>query len=210
MVLILGCAALCLFVCLPLYLHYKPVKLSLAVCHKSLGTLCALVPALVAALRLDNMYWFFVAAIFIHAVADWLLEYWFGVGLGCFFLGHLCYISVFLKLFPVTLNHLIILLILLLTFGFLLKKYWKIIEKNRTLFVVYAVTLSVMTACGLGGISSYSIKGMMIGVGASLFCFSDSLIFLRLVSSPGSTRKDLLILFTYYAAQLLLGGSCLF
>ena len=59
----IGCSLLCLCLCLPLFFHFKPRNLSLAALFKSLGTLCALVPALISALRLEPVSWIFVAAL---------------------------------------------------------------------------------------------------------------------------------------------------
>ena len=54
MIMIIGAPALCLLVCLPFFMHYKAImRYHLASMYKSAGTLCALIPALVAAIRLD-------------------------------------------------------------------------------------------------------------------------------------------------------------
>lgn len=205
----LGCAALCLGTCLPLFLYFKPRRLPLAAAFKSLGTLCALVPALVAALRLDPVYWIFVAAIALHALADALLEFWFEAGLGGFLLGHLCYIIAFCRLFPIGAAH----LLLLLCFGALLAslffRHRALIGKNLLPFAVYGAVLSLMAAAGIaGGASVYSLQGLLISLGAALFFFSDGLIFRHLLF-PDRPRCDLLIMITYYLAQLLLGSACL-
>ena len=76
--------ALTLLVCLPFFMHYKKaLHYKLAASFKALGTLCAASLALTAALRLDPHYWICFAALVLHAVADYLLEfnlYW-GEGL---------------------------------------------------------------------------------------------------------------------------------
>ncbi len=204
-----GCAALCLLVCLPLYLHYKPIQFSLAMCFKVLGTVCALVPALIAALKLSPVCWVCVAALTFHAVADWLLEVHFLSGMGCFLLGHLCYLCFFLTRFPVSVAHLICLLALLALLIFALWKFHDRIGKNVLPFTVYGVVLSAMCASGLaGGCGAFTLSGLLTALGAALFTFSDSLIFYAL-THPESRRMNRLIMLTYYLAQLLLGTSCL-
>ena len=49
----------------------------------------------------------------------------------------------------------------------------------------------------------------MIMFGAALFFFSDHLLLNRILSGGGKAT-DWIIMITYYASQLLLGGSCLF
>ncbi|MBO6093215.1 MAG: lysoplasmalogenase [Oscillospiraceae bacterium] len=207
---VLGCTALCLCVCLPLFLHYKPLKLTLALTFKSLGTLCALVPALIAAVRLDPVYWFFVVALLLHAMADFILDIKFEIGMGVFLLGHLFYAVSFLKLFNLSIAHLILLILLLGTLGYVFYRHRSIIGKQLLPFLFYGIILSVMTACGIaGGATSYSLKGLMIMGGVALFFFSDCLIFLRILY-PNHSAPEWLIMAVYYLAQLLLGSSCLF
>lgn len=205
-----GCTVISLAVCLPLFLHYKPIRLPLAVSFKALGTLCALVPALIAALRLDTIYWFFAAAIFIHTIADVLLEYWFEAGLGAFLLGHILYLSAFLKLFPLSAAHLILLVCFLAGLGYVFFRHRSLLGKHLVPFSVYALALCLMASCGIaGGTTVFSRKGLMIAFGSALFLFSDCMILRRLLW-PSRGKADFLILLTYYLSQLLLGGSCLF
>ena len=208
--ILIGCAAVSLGACLPLFLHYKPIKLSLAAAFKSLGTLCALIPALIAALRLDPLCWFFVAAIALHLAADYLLEFVFEIGAGIFMLGHICYTIAFLKSYPLTAAHPILFVCLM---GFLLYMFYRhrsLIGKNMRPFIVYAAALCVMVSCGIaGGASVYGWSSAMIALGAALFFFSDCMVFRRMIF-PNRNRHDTLIIATYYLAQLLLGGSCLF
>ncbi len=204
-----GCAVLCLLVCMPLYLHYKPIQLSLSLCFKALGTVCALIPALVGALKLSPICWICVAALSFHTIADILLELHFMWGMGCFLLGHLCYIGWFLTRFPFTAAHLICALILLGILVYVLWKYHARIGKNGLPFTLYGITLCAMCACGLaGGCAAFSLSGILTALGAAMFCFSDSLIFYDL-THPDGRRMNRLILLTYYLAQLLLGSSCL-
>ena len=204
-----GCAALCLCVCLPLYLHYKPRRPVLAACFKSMGTLCAMVPALIAALRLNPVFWFFAAALFLHAAADFLIDFRFEIGMGVFLLGHICYLLGFLDLYPLTAAHLILLVIFLAAAGYLLYRCRLRLGKNILPIAVYAVVLCLMTACGIaGGTSSYSLRGILTALGAALFFFSDGMVFRGLLS-PLSARCDIFTMLLYDLAQLLLGISCL-
>ena len=211
MLIALGCAAVCLLVCMPLYMRYKTQRLSLAVCFKSLGTLCALVPALIGALKLSPLCWFCVTAVAIHAAADAVLEYRFVHGMGLFLLGHLCYIVFFLKRFPALSAGPILICFGMLAacFGVLLWKHRKAVGKNVPAFAVYAGVLCAMTACGAaGGLASYTSGGMLVAAGTALFCFSDGMIF-RSLLYPSPRSLDWVVLTTYSAAQLLLGASCL-
>lgn len=208
--ILLGCAVLTLGVCLPLFLHYKSLKLPLSLTFKSLGTLSALIPALIGAIRLDPICWFFVCALFIHALADFFLDLKFEIGMGFFLLGHLCYLIGFLKFFSLTIAHLILMLIFIGSLGYVFYRHRHLIVKQALPFLLYGIVLSLMASCGIaGGATSYSLKGMMIVLGSALFFFSDCLIFLNILY-PNRPRMDWLIMATYYLSQLLLGGSCLF
>ncbi len=210
MYIVLACAAVSLLICMPLYLHYKPIRLSLAVCFKALGTVCALVCALIAALKLDPLYWAAAGALALHSAADVVLEYQFLAGAGLFLLGHICYIALFLRLFPLTAAMPVCLVIFLGLLFFLLYKNRSLVGKNMVPCAVYGAVLSLMASLSIaGGASAASAGGLMAAVGAALFVFSDGLIF-RALLRPDLPRPDLLIMLTYYAAQLLLGGSCLF
>ena len=207
--IMIGCSLLCLCLCLPLFFHFKPRNLSLASLFKSLGTLCALVPALISALRLEPVSWIFVAALCFHSIADYILEFRFELGAGLFLLGHVCYIAAFLKLYPLTSGHLILLVCFLGWLAFLLYRNRARLGKSLPLYAVYGTVLSIMAACGMaGGATSYSSGGLMTLLGAALFLFSDNLLFLRLLD-PGRYRFNALIMVTYDLAQLLLGCSCL-
>ena len=204
-----GCAALCLFVCLPLYLHYRPLKPVLAACFKSMGTLCAMLPALIAALRLNPVFWFFAAALFLHAAADFLIDFRFEIGMGVFLLGHVCYLLAFLNLYPLTVAHLILLICFLSAAAYLLYRCRSRLGKSLLPVAVYSVVLSLMAACGIaGGATSYSLRGIITALGAALFFFSDGMVFRGLLA-PQSVRSDFFTMLLYYLAQLMLGFSCL-
>jgi len=203
------CALICLGVCLPLFFRYKPLRLPLAVAFKSLGTLCALVPALVAALRLDSVYWIFVAATVFRALSDALLEFSFGHGLGVCLLSHLCYTLAFLKLFPLTVTHLILLVGMLALVAWLLYHHRARVGKSILPCAVFGIMLSLMAACGIaGGTAVYGWQGILMALGAAMTFFSDGLLFHGIIF-PQSPRHNVLILFTCYLAQLLICGACL-
>ena len=204
-----GLSALALLICLPLFLHYKrALRLPLAVCFKGLGTLCAFVLALIAAVKLDPRCYVCSLALLIHVAADIVLEFSFLVGGWLFLAGHLCYIAFFLSLVPVSAMHLICVLLLL---GFSALFFWrwrKNIGKQLPVFALYAAVLSVMCACALGCFASNTLSGILIACGGALFFFSDSMLLRRLLF-PSSRAMDWIIMFTYYAAQLLFGIACL-
>ena len=83
--------ALTLLVCLPFFMHYKKaLHYKLASSFKALGTLGAASLSLTAALRLDPHYWICFAALVLHAVADYLLEFNLYWGEGFFLAGPIC------------------------------------------------------------------------------------------------------------------------
>ncbi len=209
MAVILACAAVSLLICLPLWLHYKPLRPSLGVCFKALGTLCALIPALIAALKLEPACWVMVLALGLHVLADIVLEYQFVPGAGLFLLGHLCYASAFLTRFPLSAALPVCLVIFLGLLAWALYKNRKQAGKSLIPFAVYGAVLAFMASAGIaGGCASGTLRGVVTALGAALFVFSDGLIFRNLVR-PELPRMDVLIMVTYYAAQLLLGASCL-
>lgn len=202
-------AALCLFVCLPFYMHYKRTPNDkLAHGFKVMGTLCAVSFALIAALRLDPRCWVLFAGMMLHAIADWLLEYNLYWGGGFFLAGHICYIAYFLNLFPVSMIHLIALVCLVAVCVFLFIRWRKPIGINFRFFGIYAALLCITTACAIGGLSVMTTQGVMIAMGGAFFFLSDLLILGRLLFSADRS-VDWAIMILYYLAQLLIGASCL-
>ena len=129
MIWIIASPLLCLGVCLPMFMYYKSAaKYSLAAMYKSAGTLCALIPALVAAIRLDPHCWICAAGILLCAVGDYLLEFSTLLGGGFFLAGHICYIAFLIHLFPVSAVHIICLAVFL---GILIFTFYK----NKTLII---------------------------------------------------------------------------
>ena len=200
--------ALCLFVCLPFFLHYKQLlRYRLAAAYKTLGTLCAAVPALIAAIRLDPHCWICFAALLIHAIADYLLEFNFYLGTGFFLAGHICYIGFFSSLFPVSVVHLAAIFCLLGIIAFLLWRWRVPAGKRMPLFIVYGVALCISCGFAIAGLTAHTAQGQMIAAGGALFFISDAMLLARLLFSA-SHGVDWAIMITYYAAQLLFGCSC--
>lgn len=201
--------ALCLFVCLPFFLHYKQqLRYRLAAAYKTLGTLCAAVPALTAAIRLDPRCWICFAALLVHAAADYVLEFSFYLGTGLFLAGHICYIGFFSALFPVSAVHLIAVLCLLGIIAFLLWRWRVPVGRRMPLFIIYGVILSVSCGFAIAGLTAHTLQGQMIAAGGALFFISDAMLLARLLFSA-SHAVDWAIMITYYAAQLLFGCSCM-
>ena len=184
--------SLVLFVCLPCFLYYKQhLRYRLAAAYKVLGTLGAASLALIAALRLEPHCWICFAALLIHAVADYLLEFNF-----------------FSSLFPVTLVHLIAVLCLLGMTAYLFWRGHAPMGKRMPLFIVYGVVLAVSCGFAIAGLTAHTLQGQLIAAGGALFFISDAMLLARLLFTASSS-VDWVIMITYYAAQLLFGISCL-
>ena len=201
--------ALSMFICLPFFLYYKQaLRMKLAAAFKTLGTLCAACLALTAALRLEPHYWICFAALFLHAIADCILEFNIYIGTGFFIAGHICYISFFTHLCPVGGLHLIAALCLLGIMVFLLWRWRKLIGKSLPFIAVYGTILSLAAACAIACFTLNTLQGQLIAIGGALFFISDVMILARLLFTAGRS-VDWAIMITYYAAQLLFGLSCL-
>ena len=204
-----GMAALCLLVCLPLFMHYKrALKLPLAVGFKTLGTLCAFVMALIAAIKLDPRCYVCAVALLLHAGADCTIEFSLPVGAALFMAGHICYIAFFTQLFSVTAVSLICTVGLLVFMGLCLWRWRKQAKKQLPLFAIYGTVLCAMCGCALGALTGHTLQGILIAVGGGLFFFSDAILLRRLLF-PLPKGYEWLIMITYYLAQLLFGFSCL-
>nr|AHF25650.1 hypothetical protein [uncultured bacterium Contigcl_30] len=203
-------AFLSLGVCLPLYLIYKSsLRLPLACCFKSLGTVCPLLIALVAALRLNPQFAFVAAALFLHAVADYTLEFSLPVGCAFFMAGHLLYLLFFVRIVPVSLLHFGCLFVLLALTALAFWRWREAIGKRMPVFAFYAGILCIMCACALGCLSLYTVQGLLIGLGGAIFFLSDFMI-LRRILFPSVRTLSWVIMITYYIAQLCFGFSCLY
>ena len=204
-----GVAALCLLVCLPLYMHYKQaLRLPLAMGFKTMGTLCAMIMALIAAIKLDPRCYICAAALLFHAGADCVLELNLPVGAALFMVGHICYIAFFTQVFPLTAVSLLCTLGLLIFMALCLWRWRKQAGRQLPLFVVYGVVLCAMSGCALGALTGHTLQGVLVAIGGGLFYFSDAIL-LRGILFPQPRTYSWMILITYYLAQLLFGFSCL-
>ena len=192
-----------------MFIHYKralhPV---LAASYKTAGTLCGFSAALVAAIRLDPRCWICAAALLIYAAADYVLEFSFMLGAGLFLAGHICNISFFLNLVPVSLFHLVCLLMLA---GFSLLVLWRWRRqagKQAALFLLYGLSMIIMSVSAIGCFSSNTLSGILIACGGALFYVSDMFL-LKRIFSPAVRAFDWIVMITYYSSVLLFGIACL-
>ena len=185
MVWIAGVCAVCFGICMPLYLHYKASRLPLACCYKSLGTLCA------------------------FAFADFLLEFYFELGAGFFLAGHICLTAFFLNLAPVSGLHLICVLLLGCLMGFVYYRWRSPMRRQLPFFIVYGLSLLIMSACSIGCFPVHGAAGIFIACGGALFLISDLFLLRRLVF-PSDSSFSWIIMTTYYASVLLFGIACLY
>ena len=211
MILCVCSALLCLGVCLPMFMTYKhSLRPVMAAVFKSLGTLCALIIALVAALRLDPRCFICMAALALHMFADYALEFSFTAGFGLFIAGHVCYIAYFCQVYPLTSGHLLCLLGFLAILCVLLFRWKKAAGKQLPLFAFYGVILCLLTASAVGGgIFSHTLSGILAAVGAALFYISDALLCQKILF-PVHSSVSWIVMITYYLAQLFLASSCLY
>ena len=209
MIWITGVCMVCLGICLPLFMYYKKsLRLPLAAAYKCLGTLCAFMLALIAAIRLDPHCYVCALAILIYAVADGFLEFSFLAGAGFFLAGHICSVAFFLSLSPLSAVQPVCFLLL---GGMMALVYWrwrKAIGKQMALFTVYGVSLIAMCSCAIGCFMLNNLPGTLIACGGALFFISDSLL-LRRTLFPAERSVSWAIMITYYSSLLLFGIACL-
>lgn len=209
MIWMIGVCAICFLVCMPLYLYYKRnLVLHLAVAFKSLGTLCAFLLALIAAIRLEPRCYIAAGALLIYAAADVLLEYSFMLGAGFFLAGHIFSTAFFLNLYPVSASHAILMILLLLSMFFVFWRWRKQIGKQMPVFSVYGIILCAMAASAVSCFMLHNSIGTLIACGGALFFLSDFMILRRLLF-PSGTSYDWAIMITYYASLLMIGIACL-
>ena len=211
MLLPVGASALCLLVCLPMFINLKKsLRRVLAAVFKSLGTGCALIMALVAAVRLDSGCWICVIALAFQAAGDFALEFTFPVGMVLFLAGHICYISYFVRTMSFGTPVLICIAGLLITAGLMLYQWRKNIDKHMRLFIIYGIILASMSGIAIGGgMACISLSGVLTALGGALFYVSDCLL-LRNMLFPSGRLLPWIIMITYYISQLAIGMSCLF
>lgn len=210
MLLTFACLTVCLGLCLPLFQHYRPINRPLGAAFKSIGSLCAVILAAIAALKLDESAWVCFAALLTCAAADWLLDMFFPVGLGFFGAAHLILITWYLHLCAFTLAHILCILFAMGIVAFLLYRWKKEIGKHIMPFALYGCVLSIMTGCGIaGGLMSYTPAGWLTAAGAVLFFISDGMVTRNLLFHE-SRSFSIAFMIIYYTALHLIGGACLF
>lgn len=206
---IAGVYIVCLGICLPLFLHYKKsLRLPLAVSYKCLGTLCAFLLALIAAIRLDPRCYICAVALLLYAAADGVLEFNFMAGAGLFLAGHICSVAFFINLASVTAVQPICFLLLGGTLALIYWRWRNPIGKQMPAFIVYGASLIGMCSCAIGCFMMNSLSGILIACGGALFCVSDFLL-LRRTLFPSSTSVSWAVMITYYSSLLLYGTACL-
>jgi len=205
-----GACAVCLCICMPLYMYYKhqTAHLHLACCYKVLGTLCAFLMALIAAVRLDPRCWILAAGLLFYTAADYTLEFNFTLGAGLFLAGHVINIPFFLNLAPPSAVHLVSLLILGGMGCFVFYSWRKAIGKQMKFFIVYGVSLLLMVVCAVGCFMMNSLMGILIAAGGMMFYLSDFFL-MRRILFPAGRLISWVIMTTYYSALLLFGIASL-
>lgn len=146
-----------------------------------------------------SAHWWLAAGLIICAAADVLLEVWFKIGVLAFGLGHLCYIRAMLLLSPFDASALwrfLSLAVICVGAAYAARKR---VKEPPLMLLAYGLVLSFMLALALG-------QRPALAIGAALFLFSDSLIFLRLVF-PDRRPHDGLCILTYWMAQYLIALS---
>lgn len=134
---------------------------------------------------------------------------WFASGIGCFLLGHICYISIFsravkgLRPFTWVIATIVmagLLVALVLGIG--------ISGALLTPMVIYGAALLVITFCGLCGLfrgqGPSPAVWWMVTLGGLLFVLSDGLIAMRTFGLAHFELRGFVIMSTYLVAQSLL------
>lgn len=152
------------------------------------------------------------------------------IGAGSFLIGHIFYVTAFLKSTAgltgnnkfLSIPEIIAFFIIYLAFVFMLEPVFKFKFRNKfmqTTLYIYSVFLVVMLikACGFGityftSGSENGLYGMLILlVGGVLFFISDLTLGIRLLGiGKGNKTIKTVSLYTYFIAQLLLSTSILF
>ena len=201
--------AVCLGICLPSFMYYKKnLRLPLAAAYKSLGSICAFLLSLIAAIRLDPRCYVCAASMLLYVIADSFLEFNFMFGAGFFLAGHICAVAFFLNIAPFSAIQPICFLLLAALMAFVFWRWRKPIGKQMTLFSVYGCSLVAMTAAAMGCFMMNNLAGILIACGGALFYFSDFLLLRRLLF-PSDRSLSWMIMITYYISLLLFGIACL-
>lgn len=213
--LITGCSVLCLGVCLPMYRRNFKEHTVFATIFKSLGTLCAMTLALVAAIKLEPRAYVCAGAILICSVSDFILNFNFTLGMLTFIIGHFGLAAWFLIMnltaAPViSAMHIICFIGFCLISFFIIYKWRKMTDKkNLPSYAIYAAMLSAMTACAVaGGSGLHSTAGIICAIGGGMFYISNVMAF-RTTFGQRCEAYETALMVIYYCAQLLFGASCL-
>ena len=213
--LIIGCSVLCLGVCLPMYrCNFKKHRI-FATVFKSLGTLCAMAIALVAAVKLDSRAYACAGAILLCAISDFVINCNLLAGIVSFSLSHFGIIAWLLIMNPlaspvISVMHIICFVGFCLISVLIIISQRKLIDKKLIPAIcIYSVLLSAMAACAVaGGVRLHSLAGILCAVGGGLFYISDVMV-MRTIFSPHNETLEVVLMILYYCAQLLFGSSCL-
>lgn len=136
----------------------------------------------------------------------------FLVGLSAFFAAHLCYIAAFstgAALTPLSIGAAVV---LALVAGGMLRYLWPHVRHSRARIpiVVYVAALATMTWCAVarGTLSGAGRPEMAAALGAVSFLVSDGVLAVNRFARPFAGAHAV-VMVTYYAAQMLIGGSML-
>jgi uncharacterized membrane protein YhhN len=170
------------------------------------GSIAALI---VFAARAKSLEPLLISALSVSAIGDFLLapkqlgplgeSQLFLFGLLAFLIGHLCYISLFLKNLapgkvPQFRRFSIVLVVAVL--WFLLSRLWPSLGGMRFPVVIYAVALSCMAIT-----AQFSRFPAAVSLGALSFLASDAMLAISHFAHPFPASSRPLIWATYYAAQ---------
>lgn len=201
--------AVCLGICLPCFMYYKKnMRLPLAAAYKCLGSFCAFLLSLIAAIRLEPRCTVCAASMLLYVIADGFLEFSFMMGAGFFLAGHICAAAFFLNIAPFTAVQPVSFILLAGLLAFVLWRWRRAVGKQMVLFSIYGFSLVAMSAASLGCFMMNSLTGILIAVGGALFYFSDFLL-LRRILFPSDRSLSWMIMITYYCSLLLYGIACL-
>lgn len=149
----------------------------------------------------DRAAWLLAAGIAVCAAADVLLEKKFLAGMACFALGHMLYITAFLKTRPVGSTNIMVFAVLAVI---ALVVAWLLRTKLSPLpaYILYGLLISAMAALATS-------QPLIAAAGAFLFLLSDLVLAFRLAgTAPGAWGH--MVMICYYLGQYLLGLSAVY
>lgn len=203
----LGCGAISLLVCLPLSLYYEKRDRILGACFRLLGTVCALVPALISAVKLQDISWFCAFAILFFAAGDFLMLFRSDLGATCYGIAVPLLLVYVWKLVPVGITHLLLILMFAALSAFLFFRFRKEIQKRLIPLLIYDGLLCLLCGSALaGGMSLFSVSGWSLAAGGIGMFLSQVFLFLYAFTKAGSPFA-VLQRATFYVALLCFGLS---